>query len=301
MTYPFHLPTPTPDTDVQEFFGTDASFSWQVWTKPRGKTVCSILCIGSGGGGGGGFSRISGDDGGGGGGGGSGALGRIIIPLIFLPENLYVQVPRGGNGGVAASVGTGGGLSRISLVPATIAGSNLLRSGAAVGGFGGAGSGTGGGAGGAAGTADSASNCVYHGLGIWTPLAGQVGAAGGAHTGAVGSSITWGQAGLPISGGAGGGGSSGLAHAGGDITVSNNPFVKTLNSTSIAGTPGPDGFMDWQHFLFSGGAGGATNDAAIGGKGGDGALGCGGGGGGGGVTGGAGGRGGDGYVLIMSW
>ena len=53
--------------------------------RPRGKSMCSMIVIGSGAGGGGGMTGATGTVRGGGAGGGSGAIARCIIPIYFCP------------------------------------------------------------------------------------------------------------------------------------------------------------------------------------------------------------------------
>jgi hypothetical protein len=148
-------------------------------------------------------------------------------------------------------------------------------------------------------------------LGQWTAIAGQGGSAGGAHTGAVGATVTWAALPTVLSGGAGGGGTpiANTDFAGGPVTnipviPGDGPTIYTLAGGTAAGGAGSDGLQYQRNFFpcFTGGSGGGTNGAAgVGGKGGNGAPGCGGGGGGGGVTGGAGGNGGSGFVIITGW
>src|SRR5574343_336906 len=100
--------SPMPDAlktaDVKWFTpGGAATTTWQVWSKPRGVQMVMILAVGAGGGGGNGFSAAAGSARGGGGGGGSGAISRVIIPAILLPDVLYVSP---GVGGAATAAGS---------------------------------------------------------------------------------------------------------------------------------------------------------------------------------------------------
>ena len=74
---------------------------WEAWLRPPGASWFFILAVSPGGGGGGGQSTAAAARSGGGGG-GSGAINRIIIPAIVMPDLLYVRV---GNGGSAAPGG----------------------------------------------------------------------------------------------------------------------------------------------------------------------------------------------------
>jgi hypothetical protein len=273
---------------------------WQTWVKPRGKSIISILAIGGGAGGGGGFSAAAAAARGGGGGGGCSGLSRMIIPAFSLPDILYVQVGSGGVGGAAASAGAAAGLSRISVKPDSVVQNGILLSGTGASGGGGAGSATAAGTQGAASTAATAPVCgAFSCLGISLNfIAGQIGASGGAQTGAVGNQTTWGSSGFPLSGGAGGGGTTSADFAGGAIT--GGGWFPTI-AGGLAALRGQDGFYSAVPFGACGGSGGGSSNAATGGAGGDGAIGCGGGGGGAGVTGGAGGKGGHGLVIINCW
>jgi hypothetical protein len=67
--------------------------------------------IGPGGGGGGGFTRAAGAAGGGGGGGGPGAISRIIVPALALPDpsfGVHTSHRFGGGFGTAGLTGAGG-------------------------------------------------------------------------------------------------------------------------------------------------------------------------------------------------
>ena len=130
-------------------------------------------------------------------------------------------------------------------------------------------------------------------------MAKQIGGAGGAHTGANGSAVTWGGSGVICSGGAGGGGSTGADTNGGALTGAG--LVPTIPEASGASSPNQEmpGYSRMTPWLFSGGSGGGADDNSLGGVGGAGAYGSGGAGGGAGTTGGAGGRGGDGLLKLV--
>lgn len=274
--------------DVQVFMTWDTvGNAWYPWVKPRGRTMAHLICVGGGGAGGNGTTGIAGTNRGGGGGGGSGAVSRLLIPMFFLPDRLFVQPGQ-------AQVGTGG-ITYIATSPSNAA-INLVLS--AAGGAKGGNSAVGaGGAGGTAAGISAATISPFLGWGIFNSIAGQAGAAGGTN-GAVGANIALGGA-SPLSGGAGGGGvSSGNApFAGGNIT-GNLPFPTILGgATGINGNGG----IDFQFpLLFCGGSGGGGS-ATVGGAGGPAARGCGAGGSGGGTTGGTGPIGGPGIAWIISF
>ena len=126
---------------------------------------------------------------------------------------------------------------------------------------------------------------ILRALGFLCLSGGPGGGAGGAHTGAAGTAVTFGGAGIPLSGGAGGGGSTGTDFAGGDITGAG--LVPTIAGGLANGGHGNSGYSVLKPFFHTGGTGGGTDDNATGGAGGNGGIGCGGGGGGAGATGGA--------------
>lgn len=282
-----------------------ATNEWQTWIRPRNIGIVNFRLMGSGNGGGGGMTGAAGTARGGGGGGGSGAIVDLLIMASLLPDVLYVFAPRGGSGGAAATIGTVGNHSYVSLSPNnTTAAACIGISGAGVGTAGGAGTAGAGGAAGNAHTVAVTTTCHGHGLGQFSARVGQVGGAGGAQTGAVGASITWGGGGIPLSGGAGGGGTptGNTNFAGG--SQQGGGLMPTLGPTTVAGEAGPHGIILSGNPMWgtNGGCGGHTNGAAgTGGRGGNGAWGSGGAGGGGAVTGGAGGDGGPGAVWITCY
>ena len=101
-----HLPQP-PYTQVYNSRGT------YTWNKPQGITMVSFFVVGGGGGGGrgGANSAILGVFGAGGGGGG--AVTKLIIPAIFIPESLFINVGAGGG------TSTAGGASFIDVAGGT--------------------------------------------------------------------------------------------------------------------------------------------------------------------------------------
>lgn len=269
-----------------------------VWFKPRGKTMCHIVCIGGGGGGGAGFSGTAGTNAGGGGGGGSGAQCIVTMPLYLLPDVLYVHAGGGGPGGPSSgNGGTGGQYSVIKVNPSTSLGSTddyiVLAN---QGGGGASGAATGAASGGSAGTVTAISRTLFLLGGLVATnisLAGQAGAAGGTATAnSPGSSITLPTTGLVVSGG-GGGGANG---AGGSITGAG--AIPTITGTNTPGNAGHRWPNLANRLFFNTGGSGAGSD---GGRGGDGGYGSGGGGGSAGTVGGAGGNGGPGIIVITCW
>lgn len=288
----FHFPSDTKNY-VQKFYCTGSS--WTVWEKPRGVSMLFIFLLGGGSGGGGGFTGGSGTNRGGGGGGGCSAVTRLLIPTIFLPDRLYVQVGEGGAGGAVATNGSLGQPSFISVAPDSSA-PFLVLGGNTVD-FGDAGT-TAGGVGGTGATVFSTGR--YSNFGNLLSLAGTNGANGG--TGA-GSSITFSTTTMLTGGGGGGGSAASNANGvGGDINLSGF-LITDITGGAGSNPPGKPGFYLSRPFTCTGGSGGSGHGTASGGKGGDaGGYGCGGGGGGGGtVSGGEGGKGSDGFILMVGW
>ena len=93
----FNLPD---DSINRQVFRVNSSGStgWETWSKPNGISFVYILCIGGGAGGGGGRGN-SNNVGTGGGSGGSSAWSVGTFPACFLPDTLFVQVGKGGDGG----------------------------------------------------------------------------------------------------------------------------------------------------------------------------------------------------------
>lgn len=272
---------------------------WQLYRRPAGAKWLMALVMGGGSGGAGGCSRPAGEDGGGGGSGVNSAISRGLWLWDMLPDTLFVQVASGGPGGAADVAGAAARPSKVAFMPGGSSVSQyLIQSSNGFTTNPSPGTTTAGGAGGGGSSVLASTQGVGLGYGAWFSTAGNGGIVGGAHTGAVGGSISL-PGSLPTTRGASGAGSSGQDFAGGNITGSS--LIPTVLGGQNPGDPGGDGFCSWKPFFMTGGAGGASNDAGTGGKGGDGAYGCGGGGGGAGVTGGAGGRGGDGLVMFWSW
>jgi len=303
----------------QVFYSTGTA-SWQVWQKPASCRFVYMLCIGGGGGGGAG-RRNPGVATCGGGGGGCSSITRMMVPAIFLPDVLYIQVGAGGAGGDGdatniQSDGASGNLSYISVQPNSTAVNIICQSGnaAAGGGIGGRSNGSIASSGGSAGTAWTAATTILE-FAYFRSTIGRIGANAG-NTTVPPSNITVSATGVPLTGGAGGGGTSAgtATENGGSINASKlNPAISGGLADSATNANGKAGFSLMiptnsgktpTPMFFTGGSGGGstTTAGANGGDGGDGAYGCGGGGGGAsnetGVPAGDGGKGGDGLVII---
>jgi len=281
---------------------------WQTWQAEPDETMAYFLVVGGGGSGAGGFQGAAGAIRGGGGGGGSAGQTRGLIPLMTLPKTLYVQPGLGGAGVAASTVGQPGNLSYVCVAPNVTAANIVIVSGAARASNTAATAGTvaAAGAGGSAETISTVTLCMQGQWGLLQFLAGKVGAAAGAVTGAAGLANTLFTAGCS-NGGAGGASTSAAngEFAGGAQTGAG--IYPTITGGISGGNPGhgAGGYESiFDQIVPYGGAGGAAGGAALStaGNGGKGAFpGGGGGGGGGGVTGGRGGQGGDGMVVIISW
>lgn len=301
--------------DEQIFMVQGGSTSWQTWNRPKGAKMINMVAVSGGGGGGGGFTGISTADRAGGGGGGCSGITRLLLPAFMVPDILYVQVGIGGLGvGSGGGTAGSGGLSYVSMGPypagsvanLTVDNNLFLASGAAGPTGGGTGNATTAGAAGAAGTIAVIGSMNRGGYAAnWAATVGLVGFIGGAFTdgaGAAASNVL--SDGVPFSGGAGGSGSTGANVAGGNVTGAG--IFQTIPGGTTA-LPNGGGGYSWTPggsmlFASTGGSGGASQDAAVGGNGGNGGFpGSGGGGGGAGTTGGKGGNGGNGVVIIISW
>jgi len=297
--------TPTPGTaQLASIFR-----SMQMWNKPKGINFIYGLLIGAGSGGGGGFSFGVGTAGGGGGGGTPGAILQFLQPAYLVPDTLYVTVAEGGLGGTAGNTGgfpnvTGlfyGNMGNQAAASRTYyafpnSAQASLQSGRN-------GTSTAGGNGGtvvaATGTTLMPGMVGFSNFIQPTPLTGFNGGFASAGTNAtyVGR----------VAGGAGGGGvSSSIAYAGGNViapsTSANSIWNQNLSGGANTGVSGSNGVTLFNPTFFSlPGAGGGGILSGTGGRGGDGGIGCGGGGGGAGTTGGAGGNGGDGFIMLVCW
>ena len=311
-----NLPQGRGKTEVFYPQGATIAQGVQIWNKPRNATMINFFAISGGGGGGAGFSKTPGSSGGGGGSGACSGVVRFLVPAIFVPDILYIQVGAGGKGGVpgvSSGNGTAGTNSYISTSPPLTAGTvaplpNIwLNSGVNA---------PGGGGGGAIGTAGAAGTVPtiaviqpHHIYGNWLATVGLVGIIGGATTGAAGTGPTAWAAHCLSPGGSGGGAINTGNFAGGAVTITARyvvPGKYDMATTAIpggvvSGGNGNPGIKSLAPFLNCGGSGGGTIDSGQGGHGGNAGYGSGGGGGGTGSTGGNGGNGGDGLVIISSW
>lgn len=309
------------NADVQVFLANGAvtGQGFQTWLKPNGVSMVYMFTLGGGGGGGGGFGNTTSSNRGGGAGGASSGNARFIIPALFLPTKLYVQVGSGGIGGAgstagaAASAGTAGTNSYITTAPAgtPILPNLVCYSGVNAPGGGSAGTVAGGAV---AGTVPTiAVTQPWNAFGQWFAQVGGVGGTGGT-LGTNGTQITaWSLS--FVTPGAGG---SSLALAG-NATIAGAAVTATalldcgneMYAPTTAGLVAPGGgstgdpngspgIKRLTPFINSGGGAGSAVDGTAG-NGGCGGFGSGGGGAGGGITGGRGGNGGDGLVVIISW
>lgn len=302
-----HLPGGA-GVDRQTFLGAQPSggTQWTTWYKPRGRSMLSILNVGSGAGGGGAAGNTAGSARGGGGGGGGAACVRFVVPLVMIPDELYIQVFAGGLGGAGGSSGNGsagnpGLLSTVAIYPNAGTPFHILSVNGTAPTGGGAGTSATGGANGSSGSTVTATAMILAALGVFASQAGMSGSSGGAQTGAIGSPL--GPSGSPFFAGTGGAGSQSADFVGGVYSqiLASSPFQAT--TAAPAGANGSDGFRFGQYPIFYGGSGGGASNSVAGGRGGSGMVpGTGGGGGGAGVTtGGRGGDGGPGLVEMICW
>jgi hypothetical protein len=305
---------PNNDLKTQVFFNEPISGSeWQVWNKPSNTKFISIFMLGGGAGGSGGIAT-AGTTRFGGAGGGSSSLTMALFPSFMLPDTLFIQVGKGGRGGLGTPSGSSsnpspggvGSLSYVSILPNTITTNLVLVSGNAVA--------TGGSnqTAGIGGAVFTNSQAIFSNGGIINSVAGVSG--GVSFTNAAGASINISN--IPVSGGAGGGAATSTANFSGGSINEFSFLPRILGGISTGSTiNGNDGYnnkilqnniSNRNILLFTGGAGGAGFYTGTGGKGGNGSYGSGGGGGGAGFntspfSGGTGGDGGDGIVIITSW
>lgn len=298
------------NADVQ-VFGANSNLdgtSWATWQKRRGVSMVGIYAWGGGGGGGNGVVGANSTAAGGGGGGSAGQT-ILVIPAIFLPKRLYVQV------GVGGAQGAAGVASRVNIHPDVSSGNNNLLW-AGMGQPGNNASGATAGTGGAGASAITIPNMLIAGLGNWVSIAGMAGTSGGT-TGAA-TTVLLPTSGLMVMGGSGGGGlpaAAATGSAGGALSGSGIfPSITGAAGGSSATTPPANGSNGYKLIadlmaFYPGLGGGSSHGSAsgaglVGGMGGQGGMGCGGGGGGGALTGstqGLGGKGGDGLVIIIGW
>jgi hypothetical protein len=296
---------------VSKFYAlgaTGTASAWQTWEAIPDETMAYMIIIGGGGSGAGGFTGAAGAIRGGGGGGGAAGQTRGLIPLMFLPKKLYIQPGQGGAGVAASTNGNSGNLSYVSIGPNITAANIVMQSGAAKASNTVATAGTvaAAGAGGTAETISTVILCMQGQWGILQFLAGKIGAAAGAVTGAVGLANVLFTTGCSNGGAGGASTPAGNTEFAGGAQTGAGIYTTIVGGVS-GGNPGHgSGGYDtqWDAIVPYGGAGGAAGGAALStaGDGGNGGFpGGGGGGGGGGVTGGRGGKGGDGLVVIISW
>jgi hypothetical protein len=279
---------------------------WQTWSKPEGRNMAYIVCIGGGGGGSAGQTNSSAATSGAGGGGS--AITIAQVPFYSIPDTLYIQVALGGIGGTATSAtgnaGSSGGISYVSCYPTIDMFNCLLINGNIAGAGGGVNSAVGGGAGGAALSASSTTNPRYLSLCNWASYAGQAGM-GGSLGAAAGITMALNSI---CSGGTCGGGAQGIQRSAGAPLNSGDTltsFLKTILGGAAPSGRGTDGYSYLKPFLFTSGTGGGGSVLGVAGVGGNGNIGSGGGGGGAGS--GAlgvaanGGNGGNGLVMIISY
>jgi hypothetical protein len=239
--------------------------SWATWCKPRGTSMCYMFVLGGGGSGAGGTRTAAGQANSGGGGGGSGGQSSLLIPAIFLPDTLYIQVGAGGTPVAANTGGISGAATLISVKPfANITGNTngllLIGNG---GGAGGTPLGANaGGAAGAAGAIATIASCPLSTAGFVSFLVGQAGTLGGANTATAGGALTPPVTGLLTMGGTGGGGQSATTNAaGGAITsVAFDQMTPAIPGGAAPGGAGSNGLKQFKPLMFfSGGTGSGSN------------------------------------------
>jgi hypothetical protein len=301
-----------PNIDIQSFFGNSSSptdlTAWHTWTKPRGAKWIYIIAVGAGASGAGGTFTGASAASVGATGGGSGAQTIVMIPAMFVPDQLFIQTGIGGRQGTAitsALASVAGTTTIVAIEPYSATTFNLtlaLANGAA--------STTG-------GTATVMNNNFsLAGRGWQSNVGGQNGGTAGATQNGAGGSVTLPTSGVMVTGGAGSGGKDVTAAGGGaGGVITGVGFLGTLPThaggvaaaTGVNAGNGIDGRMVTPYMFYGGSGGGAggfaaTGVGANGGAGGNGGPGCGGGASGPGYsTTGRAGDGGDGFVYILSW
>lgn len=279
-----------PNKDGQWMFTSPNT--WQTWVKPNQYNNFIIYVCGAGGGGGAGQGRVAGITRTGAGGGGAGILNIINTPSFLLPETLYMNIGRGGAGGLS-SQGNGaiGGVSYLTYYPNTNSANIIISSN-------GGNAGNGGGAAGATST-------PYTNQSIFSFSGTNSSAGTNGGFPSIGPGTNFSVTTSCIYGGTGGGSidATNVGFTGGNILASN--IHPQLDGGAVA-TNGNNGYFIKKPFTSLGGTGGGGNPLGKGGTGGAGIFGSGGGGGGGGTSldtsgGGTGGRGGDGFVIIIGY
>jgi len=274
------------------------------WKKPEGCVMVMIIACGAGGGGGGGSivtSNFRGSSGG-----GSGAITKVLVPAMFLPDDLIITVGKGGPGGVTASQGTAGGNTAVHISSSTISpltASNLIVF--AAGGSAGERGQSGGTGGIAGGVSVILTNNNFASIGQFLSNANDAG--GSATISGAGINYTISSSTGILYSSTAGGGRDGTPQGfnGGDIIGISGIIGNISGGTGISsGTAGngSNGYTIFNPIISVGGTGGGGSGNGAGGNGGDGGNGTGGGGGGVGTTvGGTGGTGGNGFVIITCW
>ena len=242
-------------------------------------------------------------------GGGSGAQSMVLIPAMFVPNELFILTGLGGRQGTtitSALTSVAGTGTYVAIEPSSTSFNTnlffLVANGAL--------STTGG-----AATAMS-NNFPLAGRGWSQNFAGQNGGAAGATQNGPGGAITLPTTGLMVTGGAGSGGKDVVAAPGGaGGAITGVGFLGTLPTyaggvaatAALNGGNGIHGRMVTPYMFYGGSGGGsgafaATGTGSTGSAGGNGGPGCGGGASGPGYsTTGRAGDGGDGFVYILSW
>ncbi len=304
-----HIPNDTGSGLVQTFMGNAQAVgtAWNTWTKPRGKTMLSIVLVGAGGNGGTGVVGAN-SAAGGGAGGQSGAITTLVLPLWAVPNVLFLSLA-----GLKPTA-TANFASIITFAPVNTANNVLAFARGGLHG-GNASAGTGGTVGTAAAIA-TAANMPLGWLYTLQVLASQVGAAGGAAVTAANLALP--TTGAFVTGGTGGGGlpaGGATGTNGGNLTGAGFiPSVPGGAGSATATVPaawGSSGCIPGPGQLYRlGGTGGAsTHGTATGAglvqsSGGWGAPGCGGGGMGGALTSstvGTVGYGGPAFAILTCW
>lgn len=293
---------------------SNALMGGELWVKPEGVSIAVIIAIGAGGGGGGGYTGATGTNRTGGGGGGNGAITKLVLPAILLPDRMRISCGVGGAGGNAGSppsAGSDGGVTYIWVGDdGSSAHDYLLQADSGKGGPPGnnTASNTGGGSGGSAGLLNASGSNWLAMLSCIHTTSGPAGGSG--QTISVAAVSSFNSAHMPGGGGAGSNTVNSNGIAGGTNAL--GPWPGHAAQQGV-GADGIRGFCSWKMrgqrngilggltslpFICCGGTGGNGSGTGTAGKGGEGFYGCGGGGGGGGVTGREGGKGGDGMVII---
>lgn len=319
-----------PQSRLKIDFFTNASQNaeWQTWRKPAGAKFVYFFGVGGGGSGGCSSNSTSLSRNGGGSGGGGGSTMAGMIPAMFIPDILYVQV---GLGGIPVVVsggsGSAGGNTYVGVDQEADLHGLLIFAGGGAGGNPGNTSVGGVSAAGGIQSETAPPKCGLISRGIYNAdsslhnSTGQASSAGGA-PGSGGASIviSTGSQGPSIAGSGGGGSGNATTSttgSGGSLTLTMNAngsgasYGGEFWSNNAGGAAGSNGNSGWimtfsgrEIWYMGGTGGGGGNNTVSAGNGGTGSRGCGGGG--------AGGtwslntlakpgNGGDGFVYIISY